>query len=83
MCASICSVWATRTLLIMPWDANSFAKKHNKKLHGAAASKAAAQATAMVKAGVPEGIAIATANKTGDRIQKKSKMYNHKSSEKM
>jgi uncharacterized protein YdaT len=65
----------------MPWDAKSFAGRHNKKLHGEAASKAAAQATAMVKAGVPEGISIATANKTGDRIaKKKSKMYDHPSS---
>jgi uncharacterized protein YdaT len=55
----------------MPWDAESFAGRHNKKLHGAAASKAAEQATAMVKAGVPEGIAIATANKTGNRMQKR------------
>ncbi len=57
----------------MPWDAKSFATKHNKKLHGEAASKAAAQATAMVKSGVPEGIAIATANKTGDRVMKKTR----------
>ena len=65
----------------MPWGARDFASKHNKKLHGKAASKAAEQATAMVKSGVPEGIAIATANKTGDRIQrKKSKMYDHPSS---
>lgn len=55
----------------MPWDAKSFAGKHNHKLHGAAASKAAEQATAMVKAGVPEGEAIATANKTGNRMQKR------------
>lgn len=55
----------------MPWTAKSFAAKHNKKLSGEAASKAAAQATAMVKAGVPEGEAIATANKTGDRIKHK------------
>jgi uncharacterized protein YdaT len=62
----------------MPWNAKSFAAKHNKKLHGEAASKAAAQATAMVKSGVPEGIAIATANKTGDRIaRKKSPLYDH------
>lgn len=63
----------------MPWDAKSFASKHNKKLHGEAATKAAAQATAMVKAGVSEGIAIATANKTGDRIahKKKSPLYTH------
>ena len=53
----------------MPWTPKTFAKKHNKKLHGAAAKKAAEQATAMVKSGVPEGIAIATANKTGNRMQ--------------
>jgi len=56
----------------MPWDAKSFASKHNHKLKGAAASKAASQATAMVRSGVPEGIAIATANKTGDRMQKRT-----------
>ncbi len=57
----------------MPWTAGNFAEKHNKKLHGKAASKAAAQATAMVRDGVPEGIAIATANLTGDREMKKSR----------
>jgi uncharacterized protein YdaT len=63
----------------MPWTAGSFAKKHNKKLHGEGASKAAAQATAMVKKGVPEGIAIATANKTGARTQRKMRdMYRKK-----
>jgi uncharacterized protein YdaT len=64
----------------MPWDAKEFTSKHNKKLHGEAASKAAEQATAMVKAGVPEGEAIATANKTGDRLMKKkrkSPLYDH------
>ena len=55
----------------MPWDAAGFASRHNQKLKGAAASKAAAQASAMVKAGVPEGEAIATANKTGDRAMRK------------
>lgn len=47
----------------MPWTGKSFAAKHNKKLTGVRANKAARQATAMVNAGVPEGIAIATANK--------------------
>jgi hypothetical protein len=51
----------------MPWTGRSFARKHNKKLKGEAAKTAAAQATTMVKEGVPEGIAIATANKTGNR----------------
>lgn len=61
----------------MPWTAQSF-KKHNKKLHGSALSKAAEQATAMVEKGVPEGIAIATANKTGNHMQrKKSPLYDH------
>ena len=46
----------------MPWDAKSFAENHNHKLKGAAATKAAAMATAMVERGVPEGEAIATAN---------------------
>lgn len=54
----------------MPWKTGAaFAARHNKKLKGAAATKAKAQAEAMIKAGVPEGEAIATANKTGDRLQ--------------
>jgi uncharacterized protein YdaT len=53
----------------MPWTGKSFAERHNHKLKGAAADKAAAQATAMVKSGVPEGIAIATANKRADKIK--------------
>ena len=57
----------------MPWSGKSFASKHNKKLKGAAANKAARQATAMVNAGVPEGIAIATANKRGDKLMNKSR----------
>lgn len=47
----------------MPWTAKSFKAKHNHGLSGPAASKAAVMATAMVKSGVPEGEAIATANK--------------------
>ena len=67
----------------MPWPTGKgFAEAHNKKLHGEAASKAAAQETAMVREGVPEGIAIATANKTGNRMQRK-KLYSHESSKKM
>ena len=46
----------------MPWTGKQFASRHNKKLSGAKATKAAAIATAMVKRGVPEGEAIATAN---------------------
>lgn len=47
----------------MPFTGKSFASRHNKKLHGAVAAKAAAQANAMMRSGVPEGEAIATANK--------------------
>ena len=43
----------------MPWDAKSFAAKHNHKLSGEAASKAAAQATKLVESGMKEGEAIA------------------------
>lgn len=63
----------------MPWSGKSFAERHNNKLKGAAADKAAAQATAMVKAGVDEGTAIATANKRGDKLQR---MHDHPSSKK-
>lgn len=47
----------------MPWTGKSFRAKHNKGLTGKQANKAARQATAMVNAGVDEGVAIATANK--------------------
>ncbi len=64
----------------MPWTGKSFSAKHNHKLKGEAAKKAAAQATAMVEKGVPEGVAIATANKTGNKAMagrdaKIKKMY--------
>ena len=62
----------------MPWPTGrSFAQKHNRKLKGDAAAKAAAQATAMVKAGVPEGEAIAVANKTGDKAMRRKRLYTH------
>jgi uncharacterized protein YdaT len=52
----------------MPWTGKSFGAKHNKKLPPAAAKKAASQANAMLKAGVPDGEAIATANKRADKM---------------
>lgn len=58
----------------MPWTGKTFAAKHNHKLHGKAASKAAAQATSMVNAGVPEGEAIATANKHAKQKSRGSRM---------
>lgn len=60
----------------MPWTGKQFKDRHNKKLTKEQAEKAASQATAMIKDGVPEGEAIATANKSAkksraDRLYKK------------
>ena len=55
----------------MPWTAKSFASKHNHKLKGKAAGKAAKIATAMVDKGLPEGEAIATANARAEGKKKK------------
>lgn len=54
----------------MPWGAKDFAAKHNKKLKGAAASKAARMATGMVNEGMDEGKAIRIANAAGDKAMK-------------
>jgi uncharacterized protein YdaT len=61
----------------MPWTGEEFAERHNKKLKGKAASKAADMANAMIAEGVPEHIAIATANKHGDRLQRAHTLYDH------
>jgi hypothetical protein len=55
----------------MPWDAASFKSKHNHSLSKGEAGTAAKQATAMVNAGVPEGISIATANKHINKLRKR------------
>lgn len=55
----------------MPWSAKSFAARHNKKLHGEVAKKAAAQANALLRSGVPEGEAIAIANKHANKLRGK------------
>lgn len=66
----------------MPWPTGAgFAARHNKKLHGAAAQKAADIATAMVKRGVPEGEAIATANKRGNAAMRT--LYTHPRSKRL
>ena len=54
----------------MPWTGKEFAAKHNKNLKGAAATKAASIASAIVRGGGDEGIAIATANKRADEMRK-------------
>jgi hypothetical protein len=54
----------------MPWKSGAaFAAKHNKKLKGKAATTAKKTAEAMIAKGVPEGEAIATGNKQGDKAQ--------------
>jgi len=58
----------------MPWSASSFSSRHNKKLHGEAAEKAAKVATGLVAKGEPEGKAIRIANALGDKIEKKRRM---------
>lgn len=55
----------------MPWTGKEFAAKHNKKLKGAGAKKAASIASAIVRGGGDEGIAIATANKYANRHRAK------------
>jgi uncharacterized protein YdaT len=47
----------------MPWTGKQFAAKHNKGLAGQGAKKAASIASAIVRGGGDEGVAIATANK--------------------
>lgn len=54
----------------MPWDGKSFASRHNHKLSGKSAAKAAAQANALLRSGVPEGEAIAIANKHAGKRSK-------------
>lgn len=62
----------------MPWPrGRDFAARHNHKLTGAAATKAKDVANAMLKRGVPEGEAIATANKTGNRLMRRRALYDH------
>lgn len=47
----------------MPFTGEQFKRKHNKKLGTKVAAKAASIANAMLRRGVEEGVAIATANK--------------------
>jgi len=59
----------------MPWTAKTFASRHNKALKGEAAAKAAAQANAVLNSGVPEGEAIAIANKQAAKRKPLSLRY--------
>jgi uncharacterized protein YdaT len=56
----------------MPWDAKSFASRHNHAIAGTpAAGKAAKIASAILKRGGDEGIAIAAANKKVTGMRKR------------
>jgi hypothetical protein len=60
----------TRERPRMPWSGKSFAGRHNKSLSGAGAAKAASMANAILRRGGDEGMAIATANKGNDHLDK-------------
>jgi uncharacterized protein YdaT len=55
----------------MPWSGKTFASRHNKKLSGAGAARAAEQANAILRSGASEGVAIATANKRANMLRKR------------
>jgi uncharacterized protein YdaT len=63
----------------MPWTPEEFRRKHNKKLSLSQAGKAAAQAEAMMREGVDEGTAIATANKNAQSKGLQSLVHKSKS----
>lgn len=55
----------------MPWKTGrEFAARHNKKLKGARATKAASIANAILRTGASDRIAIATANKYANKHPK-------------
>lgn len=58
----------------MPWTGKTF-HKHNKKLSAEQSSRAAAQATAILKRTGDEGMAIAVANKNAKGGGLSKKMY--------
>ena len=55
----------------MPWDAKSFASKHNHKLSGKAARGAAEAASAALKSGKSEGAAVRIGNAVGNKLRSK------------
>jgi uncharacterized protein YdaT len=60
----------------MPWTGKTFAAKHNHSLSGKAASKAADIASAIVRRGGDEGVAIATANKYANKLRSRGVVSN-------
>jgi uncharacterized protein YdaT len=63
----------------MPWSGKSFSERHNHKLKGKSAEKAASQANAILEKTGDEGLAIAVANKNAKRSRSdKIKAMYHK-----
>lgn len=58
----------------MPWDARSFAGRHNHSLSGAGASKAASIANAILKDSGDEGKAIRIANSKVKGMRKRGRI---------
>ena len=54
----------------MPWKGPEFASRHNKKLSGSSASKAAGAANAVLKKTGDEGKAVRIGNYVGDKAKK-------------
>lgn len=55
----------------MPWTPEDFKERHWKKATKAQAARAAEQAGAMIRRGVPEGTAIAVSIRRAKRVPKK------------
>ena len=64
----LASVTVTITEMTMPWDANSFASKHNHKLHGKAARGASEAANKALANGKSDASAIRIGNAVGDKV---------------
>lgn len=62
----------------MPWTPEQFKSRHAKSLTNSQAKKAAAMANAMLRNGVPEGEAIATAIKNAKKTPHESLYPDHK-----
>lgn len=58
----------------MPWSGKSFGSRHNHKLSGAGAAKAASIANAVLKRSGDEGMAIAVANKKVAGMRKRGRI---------
>lgn len=58
----------------MPWSPGEFKGRHNKAASPAQAKKGSEMANAMLREGVDEGIAIATANKHIQKMKRRGRI---------